>query len=84
MDATNYSFEQLYKDLRDGYQIYYTYVGNRYVLFKTAENCYTQKLLSNNKKNPQPRMLMLTLKRVREMFPNMEDIEFKVVTTDFD
>lgn len=30
------------------------------------------------KKNPQPRMLMLTLKRVREMFPHMEDIEYKV------
>ena len=26
-----------------------------------------------SKKNPQPRMLMLTLKRVREMFPHMED-----------
>ena len=45
---------------------------------KTAENCYTQKLLSEHKKNPQPRMLMLTLKRVREMFPHMEDIEYKV------
>ena len=52
--------------------------GNRYLLFKTAENCYTQKLLSEHKKNPQPRMLMLTLKRVREMFPHMEDIEYKV------
>ena len=48
------------------------------MLFKTAENCYTQKLLSNSKKNPQPRMLMLTLKRVREMFPNMEDIEYRI------
>ena len=36
------------------------------------------KLLSEHKKNPQPRMLMLTLKRVREMFPHMEDIEYKV------
>ena len=66
------------KLIENGYQIYYTYVGNRYLLFKTAENCYTQKLLSEHKKNPQPRMLMLTLKRVREMFPHMEDIEYKV------
>ena len=39
----NYTFEMMWEDLKDGYQIYYTYVGNRYVLFKTAENCYTQK-----------------------------------------
>ena len=64
----NYTFEQMWLDLKNGYQIYYTYVGNRYLLFKTAEH----------KKNPQPRMLMLTLKRVREMFPHMEDIEYKV------
>ncbi|MBR0351390.1 MAG: hypothetical protein IJH76_06210, partial [Clostridia bacterium] len=60
--------------------IYYTFVRNRYLLFKTAPNCYTQKLLSTDDKNPQPKMTMLTLKRVREIFPNMEDIEFKVVS----
>ena len=49
-------------------------------LFKTADNCYTQKLLSEHKKNPQPRMLMLTLKRVKEMFPYFEDIEYKVAS----
>ena len=73
-----YTFEMMYEDLRNGYQIYYTYVRNRYLLFKTAENCYTQKLLSKDKKNPQPKMLMLTLKRVKEMFPHMEDIEYKI------
>ena len=56
----------------------YNIVRNRYLLFKTAENCYTQKLLSKEKKNPQPKMLMLTLKRVKEMFPDMEDIEYKI------
>ena len=59
-------------------KIYYTYVRNKYLLFKTAPNCYTQKLLSSNPKNPQPKMTMLTLKRVREMFPHMESIEYKV------
>jgi hypothetical protein len=72
-----YTFENMYEDLRNGYQIYYTFVGNRYLLFRTAKNCYTQKLLSVDKKNPQPRMLMLTLKRVKEMFPNMENIEYR-------
>ena len=80
----DYTFEMMWEDLNNGYQIYYTYVRNRYLLFKTAKNCYTQKLLSTNEKNPQPKMSMLTLKRVKEMFPHMEDIEFKVVTGEFD
>lgn len=74
----NYTFEMMWEDLNNGYEIHYTYVRNRYLLFKTAQNCYTQKLLSNNSKNAQPRMSMLTLKRVREMFPDMEDVEYKV------
>ena len=76
----DYTFEQMWLDWKNGYQIYYTYVNNRYLLFKTADNCYTQKLITNDKKNPQPRMLMLTLKRVKEMFPHMEDIEYKIGT----
>ena len=78
----DYTFEKMWMDLRDGYQIFYTYVGNRYVLFKTAKNCYTQKLLSDNPKNPQPKMSMLTLKRVKEIFDYMEDIEYRVVSQD--
>lgn len=68
----------MWEDLNNGYQIYYTYVRNRYLLFKTASNCYTQKLLSDSEKNPQPKMTMLTLKRVKEIFPFMEDIEYKI------
>ena len=30
--------------------------------------------------NPQPKMSMLTLKRVKEMFPDMEDIEYKIIS----
>ena len=77
MDKT-YTFKEFNQNLDDGYQIFFTYVRNRYLLFKTAENCYTQKLLSEDPKNPQPRMAMLTLRRVKEMFPHMEDIEYKV------
>lgn len=76
MDKT-YTFKEFNQNLDDGYQIFFTYVRNRYLLFKTAENCYTQKLLSEDPKNPQPRMAMLTLRRVKEMFPHMEEIEYK-------
>ena len=78
----DYTFEMMWEDLDDGYQIYYTYLNNRYLLFKTAQNCYTQKLLTKNKKNPQPKMSMLTLKRVKEIYEFMEDIEYKIDTTD--
>ena len=72
-----FTLEKFEEDLDVGYEIYYTYVRNRYLLFKTAENCYTQKLISVHEKNPQPVMQMLTKQRVEEMFPYMEDIEYK-------
>lgn len=78
MEDKNYTFKRFEKELDEGYQMYYTYVRNRYLLFKTTDNCYTQKLLSVHEKNPQPVMAMLTRKRVKEMFPFMEDIEYKV------
>ena len=73
-----YSFEQMEQELDNGYVIFYTYVRHRYQLFKTAENCYTQKLVSQEDKNPQPRQIVITHKRVKEMFPFMENIEYKV------
>ena len=78
MDNKEYTFEMMYEDLRNGYQIYYTYVRNRYLLFRTAKNCYTQKLISNNEKSPHPKTQIITLKKVLELFPFMEDIEYKV------
>lgn len=74
----NYTFEKLKKELDEGYQIYYTYVRNRYLLYKTTDNCYTQELLSVSSKNPQPKVSMITFKRVKEIYPFMEDIEYKV------
>ena len=73
-----YTFEKFKRDLDNGYQMYYTYVRNRYLLFKSKDDCYTQKLLTDDPKNPQPRMSMLTHRRVKEIFPFMEDIEYKV------
>lgn len=74
----DYTFEKFKRDLDNGYQMYYTYVRNRYLLFKSKDDCYTQKLLTDDAKNPHPRMSMLTHKRIKEMFPFMEDIEYKV------
>ena len=74
----NYTFERFEEELDNGYQIFFTYVRNRYLLFKTAENCYTQKLISYDEKNPQPRQIVITRKRVKEMFPFMESIEYKI------
>ncbi len=42
----NYTFDEFEKILDDGYQVYFTYLKNRFLLFKTAENCYTQKLIA--------------------------------------
>lgn len=74
----NYTFNQIKEQLDQGFQIYFTYVRNRYLIFKTAENCYTQKLISVHDKNPQPMIMVVTLKRIKEMFDFMEDIEYKV------
>lgn len=73
-----YSFEKMDKELDNGYQIYFTYVRNRYQLFKTADNCYTQQLLTENLKNPLPRLTIITRKRLKEIYPHMENIEYKV------
>ncbi len=74
----NYTFEKLENELDNGFQIYFTFVNNRYLVFKTTENCYTQKLISVHDKNPQPRMAMITKRRLKELFPFMENIEYKV------
>ncbi len=72
-----YDFERFNNELENGFQIYFTFNNNRYLVFKTTENCYTQKLISVHDKNPQPRMQMITFKRLKELFPYMEEIEYK-------
>ena len=73
-----YTFEKMNEELDDGYTIYFNYVRNRYQLFKTGENSYTQKLLTEDLKNPLPRISIITHKRLKEIFPYMEEIEYKV------
>lgn len=75
-----YSFEEFEKILDEGYQVYFTYLKNRYLVFKTTENCYTQKLIHVGQKNPPARMSMITKKYLMEVFPFMEDMEYKFET----
>lgn len=74
----NYTFEEFYEELNKGFQIYLTYVNNRYLVYKTSENCYTQELVEYDEKNPQPRIVIITLKRLREIFKHAEDLEYKM------
>lgn len=74
----NYTFEEFYEELNKGFQIYLTYVNNRYLVYKTSENCYTQELVEYDEKNPQPRIVIITLKRLREIFRHAENLEYKM------
>lgn len=73
-----YTFDRMERELEEGYTIFFTYVRNRYQLFKTTDDCYTQQLLAENLKNPLPRLSIITHKRLKEIFPYMEHIEYKV------
>ena len=77
MDSS-YKFKDFENDLNNGYQIYLTFVNNRYLVYKTSENCYTQELLDYDEKNPQPRISMITRKRLKELFKYSTDLEYKV------
>lgn len=72
-----YTFNQFWKNLDDGLEIYYTYMDKRYLMYKLTKNCYKQELISSDEKSPHPKMSILTLKRVKELFPYMEEFEYK-------
>ena len=74
----DYSFERLWKELDEGYQIYYTYMKKRYILTKLGKNCYSKELANKDDKGPHPKSQIVTLKSVMELFEFMEDIEYKV------
>lgn len=73
-----YTLMQFSNDLNNGYKILFDYVRNRYVLYKVNDNCYMQELIEQKSKNPVPAKSMITYKAVKEMFPFMTDIEYKV------
>ena len=72
-----YTFNHFWKNLDDGLEIYYTYMDKRYLMYKLTKNCYKQELISDDEKSPHPKMSILTLKRVKELFPYMEEFEYK-------
>ena len=74
----NYTFNNFEKDLNNGFQIYLTYVENRYLIYKTAANCYTQELIDYDEKNPQPRISIITKKRLKEIFKYSKELEYKM------
>ena len=73
-----YTFERLWKELKEGYQIYYTYMGKSYHLSKLDKNCYSRELVDKNEKGPHPKQQIVTLKAVKELFDFMENIEYKI------
>lgn len=71
-------FVQFKHELNIGYQITFIYMDNKYLVFKTGDNCYTMKLLTIKEKNPHPIIQLITLKRLKEIFPFMEEKEYVV------
>lgn len=74
----NYKFSDFEKDLEKGFQIYLTFVNNRYLIYKTNTNCYTQELVEYDEKNPQQRVTIITYKRLKEIFKYSEELEYKM------
>lgn len=74
----NYTFKQFDHDLNQGFQIYLTFVDNRYLVYKSTTNCYTQELVEYDEKNPQPRISMITRKRLKELHKYSTNFEYKM------
>lgn len=74
----NYTYKNFEQDLNNGYQIYLNYVNNRYLVYKTAADCYTQELMDYDDKNPQPRLSVITKKRLKEIFKFSTELEYKI------
>lgn len=51
----------------------------RYLIYKMTKNCYKNELIEAKPKCPHQKSAMLTLKRVKELFDFMEDMEYKGV-----
>ena len=45
------TFDEFEEILNQGYQVYFTYLENRYLVFKTNDNCYTKKLVYQGSKS---------------------------------
>ena len=72
-----YTFEKFFEDLKNGFQIYYTYMGCRYLIYKLTKNCYKNELVEAPEKCPHQKNAILTLKRVKEIFDDMTELQYK-------
>ena len=72
-----YTFEKFFEDLKNGFQIYYTYMGCRYLIYKLTKNCYKNELIEAPEKCPHQKNAILTLKRVKEIFDDMTELQYK-------
>ena len=73
----NYTFEFFYEDLKNGFQIYFTYLKCRFLIYKMDKNCYKVDLIEAPEKSPMRPTQIITLKRVKELFPFMENLQYK-------
>lgn len=78
MDKDEYVFEKFWKDLNEGNLLQYDYMNKKYLVNKMNSNCYFVKLLSDKKDKAQPRSSTISLKTLKEMFPFMENIEYRI------
>ena len=72
-----YTFEMFWEDLNNGFQIYYMYMNCKYLIYKMDKNCYKNELIEAPEKCPHQRTAIYTLKRVRELFPFIEELQYK-------
>lgn len=77
MDS-KYTFEMFWEDLNNGYKIYYYYMDVRYLIYKLNSNCYKNELIEAPEKCPHQKNAIYTLKRVKEIFPYMKNIEYDI------
>lgn len=73
-----YTLEKMKEDLDNGFGLYFDYNHNRYLIHKVSDNCYSQELITIKEKSPHARLNLISNKALKEMFPFMEDIEYKV------
>lgn len=73
----NYTLEKMRKDLNSGFGLYFNYNQNRYLIYKVSDNCYSQELITIKEKSPHARLNLISDKALKEMFPFMEEFEYK-------
>jgi len=52
------------------------YLNCRYLIYKLTKNCYKNELINAPEKCPHQKNAIYTLKRVKEIFPFMEEMEY--------